>query len=79
MPNELVEYIGRPSILGNPFPMYREDQRDTVIAQYKNWLQTEYAKRRKVWVELRRLAEHVHNGTTWPCNVGVRRAHVTAT
>ncbi len=32
------EYIGRPSPLGNPFPLRRESERDQVIEQYAKWL-----------------------------------------
>jgi hypothetical protein len=32
------EYIGRPSPLGNPFPLRRESERDEVIDKYAKWL-----------------------------------------
>ena len=31
-------YVGRPSALGNPFPMRDETQRDHVCDQYDAWL-----------------------------------------
>jgi len=31
-------YIGRPSKWGNPFPLYGEQFRDEVIAQYEQYL-----------------------------------------
>lgn len=31
-------YIGRPSILGNPFKLNPGDDRDAVIAKYRKWL-----------------------------------------
>lgn len=30
-------YIGRPSVLGNPFPMHREHERHEVCEQYDKW------------------------------------------
>jgi len=33
-----VVYIGRPSILGNPFVIGRDGTRDEVIAKYRTWL-----------------------------------------
>lgn len=32
-------YIGRPSIWGNPFKLEKESDRETVIQQYREWLQ----------------------------------------
>jgi hypothetical protein len=32
------EYVGRPHILGNPFPMHDESQRANVITKYRQWL-----------------------------------------
>lgn len=31
-------YIGRPSIWGNPFPITKLQDRETVIRKYKEWL-----------------------------------------
>ena len=31
-------YVGRPSPLGNPFPLHREDERAAVIRDYEDWL-----------------------------------------
>jgi len=31
-------YVGRPTPLGNPFRLEREDQRDQVVNQYAAWL-----------------------------------------
>ena len=31
-------YVGRPSPLGNPFPLKREAERDQVVLQYRRWL-----------------------------------------
>lgn len=30
-------YIGRPSALGNPFSLEKEDEREQVIEQYREW------------------------------------------
>lgn len=32
------EYVGRPSILGNPFRMNKESERESVIEKYRVWL-----------------------------------------
>ena len=34
-------YVGRPSPLGNPFPLLREAERATVIRDYGEWLAEE--------------------------------------
>ena len=31
-------YVGRPSALGNPFRLYREEDRAAVIRDYEDWL-----------------------------------------
>jgi hypothetical protein len=31
-------YVGRPSPLGNPFPLHREEERAAVIRAYEDWL-----------------------------------------
>jgi uncharacterized protein (DUF488 family) len=31
-------YVGRPSLLGNPFVLHREEQRAAVIRDYEDWL-----------------------------------------
>jgi hypothetical protein len=36
-------YIGRPSPWGNPFLLSSEEQRDAVIAQYRDWLREKLA------------------------------------
>jgi len=50
------EYCGRPSPLGNPFPMRDESQRDEVCEQYDAWFQAKVeAQDPAVMGELRRL------------------------
>ena len=34
-------YVGRPTPLGNPFRLEREDQREEVVARYATWLEQE--------------------------------------
>jgi hypothetical protein len=41
-------YIGRPTPLGNPFRLEREDQREQVVARYATWLQQELRKGNRV-------------------------------
>jgi hypothetical protein len=49
-------YVGRPSPLGNPFPMLNEGMRDEVCDKYQAWLRAEYKKNGAVKAELERLA-----------------------
>jgi len=37
-------YVGRPTPLGNPFRLEREDQREEVVARYAAWLEEELRK-----------------------------------
>jgi hypothetical protein len=59
---EVVINIARPSILGNPFHMAHESQRDTVIQQYHNWLGSHYHADDAVWAEVKQLAARVKAG-----------------
>ena len=36
-------YIGRPTLLGNPFIIGKDGSREEVIAKYKIWLTEQYA------------------------------------
>lgn len=50
------EYVGRPTILGNPFPMRNELERDAVCNDYEKWFQDKIMDQDpKVLGELRRL------------------------
>ncbi|MGD0002865.1 MAG: DUF4326 domain-containing protein [Anaerolineaceae bacterium] len=49
-------YVGRPSVLGNPFPMKSEEDRAEVIAKYRVWLWDEIKKGGVVAQELNHLA-----------------------
>jgi hypothetical protein len=37
-------YVGRPTPLGNPFRLEREDQREEVVRRYATWLEAEFSK-----------------------------------
>jgi Domain of unknown function (DUF4326) len=50
-------YIGRPSLLGNPFRIGRDGSREEVIAKYRVWLWRQIRQRGEVYYELLRLAE----------------------
>lgn len=49
-------YIGRPTILGNPFPLNGEVSRKRVIDQYEEWLKNQVNQgNRKIINDLKRL------------------------
>lgn len=48
-------YIGRPSVLGNPFSIGRDGSREEVIEKYKRWMWEEMKKKDKVFEKLLRL------------------------
>ena len=55
-------YIGRPSILGNPFVLKNESQRDFVVSKYRKWLWGEINNpESRVRFELFKLANKVKN------------------
>ena len=41
-------YIGRPGIWGNPYILWRDGDRETVIAKYETWLKTQPELMRKL-------------------------------
>jgi hypothetical protein len=41
-------YVGRPTPLGNPFRLEREDQREEVVRKYATWLEAELNKGNQV-------------------------------
>ena len=49
-------YIGRPSVLGNPYKIGVDGDRDTVISKYRVWLRSQWLKDGEVKKELLRLA-----------------------
>jgi hypothetical protein len=48
-------YVGRPSVLGNPFAIGRDGDRAEVIAKYRVWLWERVKARGKVFEELVRI------------------------
>lgn len=56
-PAGLVVYIGRPSVLGNPFIMRSESQRAAVVESYRIWLREQYKLKGAVYDALVALAE----------------------
>lgn len=50
-------YVGRPSVLGNPFVIGRDGTRLEVIEKYRHWLRRQYKQGGKVKLELLRLAQ----------------------
>jgi hypothetical protein len=54
-------YIGRPSVLGNPFSV-QQYGREQCIEKYRAWLKSEYAKHGKVYAEIQRLVEIAEQG-----------------
>jgi len=55
-------YIGRPSLLGNPFRVGEHGTRDEVIARYRVWLWRQIKLRGDVYRELQRLAAIAKQG-----------------
>ena len=55
--NDVRVYVGRPSVLGNPFKLGKDGDRQEVIAKYRRWLWEEIKKRERVYKELVGLVE----------------------
>lgn len=49
-------YIGRPSLLGNPFEIGVHGERADVIGLYRRWLWDRVLEQGEVYAELKRLA-----------------------
>lgn len=56
-PEAYHEYIGRPSILGNPFSMKSEQDREQVVEQFRQWLREQWVNEAPVWKRVEELAE----------------------
>lgn len=56
------ENIMRPSILGNPFEMRSEEDREIVVTKFYHYLREEFRKKGKVFERLNFLANEVLNG-----------------
>jgi hypothetical protein len=50
-------YIGRPGVLGNPYAIGKDGDRDEVIEKYREWLWTRYQEKDRVYEEILRLSE----------------------
>ncbi|MCI0392156.1 MAG: DUF4326 domain-containing protein [Acidobacteria bacterium] len=48
-------YIGRPSVLGNPYTIGKDGTREEVIQRYRDWLWRQIKLRGEVYRELQRL------------------------
>lgn len=59
---ETVIDISRTSILGNPYPMHHESQRNDVILGYRKYLMDQYHAQTPVWQAVEALAKRVANG-----------------
>lgn len=79
------EYVGRPSVLGNPFVIGRDGGRAEVLQKYRRWLWGEMQSRNEVVLaELQRLAALAQTGdvifSCWcspePCHAEILRAAV---
>ena len=57
-----VVYIGRPSVLGNPFVIGRDGDRAAVVTRYHQWLREQWVARGPVRAELEALAARVVSG-----------------
>jgi hypothetical protein len=55
-------YIGRPSLLGNPFKIGEHGTRQEVLAMYRDWLWRQIKLRGDVYRELQRLAAIARRG-----------------
>ena len=55
-------YIGRPSLLGNPFKIGKDGTRQEVVRRYRGWLWEQIKQRGEVYRELERLAAIARQG-----------------
>ena len=55
-------YIGRPSVLGNPFAIGRDGDREEVIARYRAWLWDQVKARNEVFAELLKIKAMAERG-----------------
>jgi hypothetical protein len=55
-------YIGRPSLLGNPFEIGVHGERQDVIRFYRQWLWERMVEQGGVYAELKRLARLAKQG-----------------
>lgn len=72
------EYVGRPSVLGNPFVMRGEHDRDRVCDEYQKWFDRKIeAQDPAVLNELRRLFKlgRTQGALTLVCFCAPKRCH----
>jgi Domain of unknown function (DUF4326) len=55
-------YIGRPSLLGNPFRIGEDGTREEIIERYRGWLWRQINLRGEAYRELKRIAELAKHG-----------------
>ncbi|MEP7342635.1 MAG: DUF4326 domain-containing protein [Acidobacteriota bacterium] len=55
-------YIGRPSLIGNPFRIGAHGTREQVIAKYREWLWQQIKERGGVYRELCRMVGEARKG-----------------
>ena len=55
-------FIGRPSVLGNPYPMKGKEDRTRVIELYRQWLWSQIKLKEMVYQELERITVLVKSG-----------------
>jgi hypothetical protein len=71
-------YVGRPTPLGNPFRLEREDRREEVVARYATWLEGELRQGNR---EVARALEELYRrlkrqgALTLLCFCAPRRCH----
>ena len=71
-------YVGRPTPLGNPFRLLREEDRDQVVARYAAWLEEELHRgNREVARALEELYQRLkrRGDITLLCFCAPRRCH----
>lgn len=56
------EYVGRPSVLGNPFKIGEDGDRLEVITKYRRWLWQETQHQGSVYRKLLDLKQQAKNG-----------------
>lgn len=66
-------YCGRPSVLGNPFPMRKVEDRDEVIEQYRKWLWEQIQTKNK---EVMDKLNQMNKDTVLGCWCSPKRCHL---
>lgn len=71
-------YVGRPNVLGNPFAMKSEKERDLVCERYSEWLDSQIkANNKKIINELKKIYNHAKENeeTKIACWCSPKRCH----